>query len=125
VSCCPTGPTATFGNPTNTEDDITIISNTLPLLPDEAGNTAATATPICTITACTPLTSGSTRSRAVVNAVAHSGDDVDYYSFVAADAGPMNITLQYVTGVTEREAVMVRMPSGEDVEMQVTMAYRR
>jgi hypothetical protein len=127
-ACCRSiGPAGTYGTPTNTEDDITIIGSTLPLLQDEAGNTAATAEPVCNISTCTAsaLPRGSTRKRAVVHAVANSGTDVDYYSFVACDAGPVSITVQYVTGMSQREGVRVQLPLGEVVDVEVTMAYRR
>uniref|UniRef100_A0A383W0A8 Uncharacterized protein n=1 Tax=Tetradesmus obliquus TaxID=3088 RepID=A0A383W0A8_TETOB len=81
------------GPPSNTDDDLAIISATLPLLQDEAGNTPATARMLCTQTECSPVPSNPSLITTAVRAVISGADDRDYYN-VTADAqtaGPQRL----------------------------------
>lgn len=81
------------GPPSNTDDDLAIISATLPLLQDEAGNTPATARMLCTQTECSPVPSNPSLITTTVRAVISGADDRDYYN-VTADAqtaGPQRL----------------------------------
>uniref|UniRef100_A0A383V712 Peptidase C-terminal archaeal/bacterial domain-containing protein n=1 Tax=Tetradesmus obliquus TaxID=3088 RepID=A0A383V712_TETOB len=106
------------GTPNNPQDDISIISSYLPLLPDEAGDSDATAVAVCSIGTCTPSAADPKRVQAVVQAVANSGTDKDYFSFVAAAAGPVTIRVDYVPGFSQLESVEVMGLGPTDVTIQ-------
>jgi hypothetical protein len=114
----PAGNLEPSGKPNNNEDDISIISSYLPLLPDEAGDTEATAVPLCDYGKCTPPNAVTKRVQAVVQAVANSGSDKDYYSFAAAAAGPVTIRVDYVPGFSQREKINVDGLGATEVTIQ-------
>jgi hypothetical protein len=105
------------GTPNNNEDDISIISSRLPLLPDEAGDTEATAAAVCTLGTCSAAPADAKRTQAVVQAIANSGTDKDYFSFAAAAAGTVTIRVDYVPGFSQSEKIMVDGLGAVDLTM--------
>jgi hypothetical protein len=82
------------------EDDIAIISNTtahgLPQLADEAGDSEASATALCTsIGSCIPSPTTAGYVHATVVAVLNSENDRDFFSFTASAGGSATIRIDY------------------------------
>ncbi|KAF6263802.1 hypothetical protein COO60DRAFT_344392 [Scenedesmus sp. NREL 46B-D3] len=75
------------GAPSNTDDDLEIISATLPLLPDEQGDSPATARVLCVDTPCSPAPSTPGLTTTTITAKTSSTSDRDYY-IVTAGAQP-------------------------------------
>lgn len=77
----------------NFDDEVSIIKQTLPTLPDEAGNTAADALTLCNQTTCTQhATRPGWVTSTILGKVTHSQDQ-DWYQLTAAAPEPLLIRL--------------------------------
>jgi hypothetical protein len=86
ASVAPTSYPAAAGLPSNTDDDVAIISATLTLQPDEQGSNPATARVLCVDTTCSPSLSTPGFVTTTIKGRISSADDRDYYNVTANTA---------------------------------------